>query len=147
MVLKTGNLMDTGEKKYTNGEITIVWKPQLCIHSRKCFTGLAAVFDPAKKPWINMSAASTSAIVAQVKKCPSAALSFFFNDEGVVDESVGGFTVEVLPNGPLVTSGNFTVIHKDGRKEFLREAAAFCRCGGSKNKPFCDGSHELIDFE
>jgi uncharacterized Fe-S cluster protein YjdI len=61
---------------YTNGEITVVWKPGICIHSGICFKGLAGVFDPRRRPWIVMSNADTASIIAQVKKCPSGALSF-----------------------------------------------------------------------
>jgi len=61
--------------KYTNGEITILWQPELCKHSGICFRGLAEVFDPRRKPWIDMSRAETDRIIDQVKKCPSGALS------------------------------------------------------------------------
>lgn len=61
--------------KYSNGEITVVWKPGVCIHSGICFKGLAAVFDPRRKPWIAMDKATTQQIIEQVKKCPSGALS------------------------------------------------------------------------
>ena len=60
---------------YTNGEITVVWKPELCIHSAICFKGLGGVFDPRRRPWIDMSKAGTQQIIDQVKKCPSGALS------------------------------------------------------------------------
>ncbi len=60
---------------YSNGEITVAWKPDLCIHSGNCVRGLGKVFDPKKKPWIDMSQASSSQIIEQVKKCPSKALS------------------------------------------------------------------------
>jgi uncharacterized Fe-S cluster protein YjdI len=60
---------------YSNGEITVVWKPGICIHSAICFKGLAGVFDPRRKPWIDMSKAETAQIIEQVKKCPSGALS------------------------------------------------------------------------
>jgi uncharacterized Fe-S cluster protein YjdI len=60
---------------YSNGETTVVWKPELCIHSGICFKGLADVFDPRRKPWIDMSKAETQQIIDQVKKCPSGALS------------------------------------------------------------------------
>lgn len=60
---------------YTNGEITVAWKPGLCIHSGICFKGLAEVFDPRRRPWIIMSHAETERIIAQVKQCPSAALT------------------------------------------------------------------------
>lgn len=62
-------------KQYTNGEITVQWLPKLCKHSAICFQGLPQVFDPRKRPWIMMEGASTEEIIAQVKKCPSGALS------------------------------------------------------------------------
>jgi uncharacterized Fe-S cluster protein YjdI len=68
-------------KKYTNGEVTIVWKPTICIHSAICFKGLDKVFDPQKKPWITPEGASTEMIIGQVKKCPSGALNFYLNNE------------------------------------------------------------------
>jgi len=67
--------------KYSNGEMTIVWKPELCIHSAICAKGLPYVFKPREKPWINASGASTEKIIEQVKKCPSGALSYFVNEE------------------------------------------------------------------
>ena len=60
---------------YSNGEITVIWKPDVCMHSRKCFTGLREVFDPGRRPWIDLSKAETQRIIDQVKKCPSGALS------------------------------------------------------------------------
>ena len=73
-------------KKYTNGEVTIVWKPALCIHSKNCWNdviGMPHVFNPFKKPWIKIEADSTEKIIDQVKKCPSGALSYYLNsDEG-----------------------------------------------------------------
>lgn len=73
--------------KYSNGEVTVVWKPDVCIHSAKCFNGLPEVFDPKKRPWINIEGATTERIVDQVKKCPSGALSFYINDEVESEES------------------------------------------------------------
>jgi len=62
-------------KKYSNREITIVWKPALCIHSGICFRGLPAVFDPRRRPWIQMENNTSEQMIAQVGKCPSGALS------------------------------------------------------------------------
>jgi uncharacterized Fe-S cluster protein YjdI len=62
--------------QYDNGEITIIWKPNLCIHSGKCFMGLPQVFDPRRRPWIEIDKATTAQIVEQIKKCPSGALSY-----------------------------------------------------------------------
>jgi uncharacterized Fe-S cluster protein YjdI len=62
-------------KRYSNGEITVLWQPALCRHTGICFRGLPEVFDPRRRPWIVPEAASTAAIVAQVQRCPSGALS------------------------------------------------------------------------
>ena len=66
-------------KEYTNGEVTIVWKPGTCMHSKICITGLPAVFDFQARPWINTQGASTPEMIAQVQKCPSGALSYYLN--------------------------------------------------------------------
>lgn len=67
------------QKEYSNGEITVIWKPGLCQHSTNCWKGLINVFDPRKKPWINMDGAGSERIIEQVKKCPSGALSYLAN--------------------------------------------------------------------
>ena len=67
------------EKRYTNGEITVVWKPEICTHSKRCWMSLLPVFDPRKRPWVNMSGAPTERIAATVEKCPSGALTYFHN--------------------------------------------------------------------
>jgi uncharacterized Fe-S cluster protein YjdI len=69
-------------KEYSNGEVTIVWKPEVCIHSTICWkaaTGLPAVFKPQEKPWIRLDGAPTELIIEQIKKCPSGALSYYIN--------------------------------------------------------------------
>lgn len=68
--------MPLSTHKYSNGEITIIWQPQICIHSGICARGLIEVFDPRRKPWIVMSASDTETIKAQILKCPSGALSY-----------------------------------------------------------------------
>ena len=68
-------------KIYDNGEITIEWKPEVCIHSALCFKGLPQVFDPRQKPWIKQNNANTNDIIYQINQCPSKALSFYYNSE------------------------------------------------------------------
>jgi len=62
-------------KHYSNGEVTVVWQPHVCIHSGVCFRGLPEVFDPRRRPWIEQHASTTEKIVNQVRQCPSGALS------------------------------------------------------------------------
>ncbi len=68
-------MRDSTVKHYSNGEVTVVWQPGLCQHSGICVRGLPRVFDPRRRPWIELEHADTEAIVAQVGRCPSGALS------------------------------------------------------------------------
>lgn len=134
-------------KEYTNGEVTVVWQAGTCIHSELCFKGLPNVFDPKKRPWVNVDGATTEEIVNQVKKCPSGALSYYMNNEkdspmDIQSESI----VEIMPNGPLLAYGNLKVKDAQGNETEHHKVTAFCRCGASSNKPYCDGSHKKIDF-
>jgi uncharacterized Fe-S cluster protein YjdI len=138
------------EKKYTNGEITVFWKPDICIHSAKCFRGLISVFDPRKKPWINMQGASTEEIIKAVQGCPSTALSFKYNNESDnTEEKIkqdDSTRMKLMEKGPIMVEGECVIIDKNGN-EILKSGKFFlCRCGASKNKPFCDSSHIAIDF-
>ena len=67
--------------KYSNGEVTVVWKPDVCIHSKICWKNLNEVFNPTARPWINMDGASTGRIIEQVRQCPSGALSYLMNED------------------------------------------------------------------
>jgi uncharacterized Fe-S cluster protein YjdI/CDGSH-type Zn-finger protein len=142
------------EKKYTNDEITVVWKPEQCTHSTRCWKGLGAVFNPKERPWITMAGASTAEIIAQVEQCPSGALSWHRNDAApvaavapeVTAAPAVGATIEVLPNGPLLVRGGIRLTHRDGRTSTHAQTVALCRCGNSKVKPYCDGSHTSVGF-
>lgn len=63
-------------KEYSNGEITIIWKPALCIHSGRCVSGLPEVFNKANHPWTNANGASSEDIINQIHVCPSKALTY-----------------------------------------------------------------------
>lgn len=137
-------------KHYTNGEITITWKPNQCIHSKLCWTGLAEVFNPRERPWIKMDASTTASIIAQVEKCPSGALSYFRNEEKIENKNPEvdvDTIVEVSANGPLLVYGNITIKNKNGEEIKKNKVTALCRCGASANKPYCDGTHVKIGFK
>jgi len=135
-------------KKYTNGEVTVVWQPSKCIHSTICFKSLPTVFNPRKRPWVTLENEDTNTIVEQIKACPSSALSYFMNNESKQEsQSTETTLVEVLRNGPLVVYGNLKVKDNDGNESTQSEKTAFCRCGASSTKPYCDGTHVKITFE
>lgn len=129
-------------KEYTNGEVTVLWKSDLCSHSGNCVRGLPEVFDLKKRPWINADGASSQQIIDQVSKCPSGALSIRKkeNSEKTVD-------ITLAKNGPLLVSGKIRIFDQEGNLSKEVEKCALCRCGHSTNKPFCDGSHKSSGFE
>ncbi|TAF63080.1 MAG: hypothetical protein EAZ55_14810 [Cytophagales bacterium] len=136
------------QKTYSNGEITVVWKPNTCIHSTMCWKGLIEVFNPKKRPWVDIQGATTEQIIEQVNKCPSGALSYFKNEEGEKIEAVNTESlVEVTKNGPILVYGNIQVKDTEGNIQKKHKVTAFCRCGASNNKPYCDGSHLKINFQ
>ena len=138
-------------KKYSNGEITIVWKPASCIHSTLCWKGakgLPEVFNPRVKPWINPEGAGTGKIIEHIKRCPSGALSFYYNTQIESTAQVSAETkIEALVNGPLLVYGNIHIKDSRGNEVKKSNVTAFCRCGKSENKPYCDGSHVRHNFE
>jgi len=134
-------------KEYANGEVTVVWEAEKCIHSAICVNGLPDVFKPNEKPWISIDAATTEALVNQVKQCPSGALSYYMNDADNAEAEALDTKVEVLENGPLLVYGTLKVTHKDGSQETKNKTTAFCRCGASANKPYCDGAHVKEAFK
>jgi CDGSH-type Zn-finger protein/uncharacterized Fe-S cluster protein YjdI len=118
------------EKKYSNHEITIVWKGDLCIHSGICAQKLPHVYNPKKRPWIVIENATTEELTAQIKACPSGALSYYHNDKK--EESTDPRAIQtgvVAEKAPLI-------IELEAGKTY-----AWCSCGLSKNQPWCDGSH------
>jgi uncharacterized Fe-S cluster protein YjdI len=138
--------------KYTNNEVTVVWKPEQCIHSKLCWNGLKEVFDPTKRPWVNIEGASTQRIIDQVRHCPSGALSYYMNDaaettKDPVAEAAHIVQVVVSAKGPYIINTECVIKHADGREEVKNGIVALCRCGASHNKPYCDGSHNAINFE
>ncbi|MDD2622067.1 MAG: (4Fe-4S)-binding protein [Bacteroidales bacterium] len=73
-------------KKYTNGEITIVWKPKLCTFATYCFKLSPTVFKPKERPWIQPENESTKKMISTIEKCPSGALTYYYNTEKQSDE-------------------------------------------------------------
>ena len=134
-------------KEYSNDEMTIIWKPKTCIHAAECVNRLPNVYKPDEKPWIQIENATTPELKAQIEACPSGALSYRMNDAEDKEEIYLETKVEVLENGPLLVYGTLNVKRSDGQIEKKNKTTAFCRCGASDNKPYCDGAHVKRDFK
>ena len=134
-------------KKYSNSDITVTWKPNTCIHATHCWKQLIQVFNPKNRPWINMEGATTDRIKKQIEACPSGALSYNSISEENTTESELETKVETLKDGPLLVHGSLQVSHTGGLVENKSKVTAFCRCGASNNKPYCDGAHKESGFK
>ena len=135
--------MDT-IKKYTHDGVTVVWKPQLCIHSANCVKALPEVFKPKEKPWVQPKGSTGKAIIDAVKRCPSGALTYK-TEQKIADtseENSENIQVNLIDKGPAIIIGNCTITHPDGTTEVRERRASFCRCAKSANFPYCDGSHK-----
>ena len=131
-------------KHYSNDEITIVWKPGTCIHAGTCVKMLPKVYDPKAKPWIKIENASTRQLIEQIEQCPSGALSYIIHQK---QEKMADLNkIEVMANGPLICTGTIKVVTAEGKEVIKENRTAFCRCGHSTNKPYCDGKHKVEGF-
>lgn len=135
-----------GRQDHYAGEgLTIHDDRSVCAHAGFCTDNLAAVFKLGEEPWIEATAADVDAIVAQVAQCPSGALTVTIGDDPAPDDLPQG--VNPVPNGPYRITGGVQVLASDGTPYEIRNRQTLCRCGGSANKPFCNGTHWHIGFE
>jgi uncharacterized Fe-S cluster protein YjdI len=142
-------------RSYTNNEVTVFWRRELCIHSANCLVGLPGVFDSSERPWVNINGATSKEIMKVIDTCPSRALLYLKNESLSPRKSrkkpkkrIKFARIEILKDGPAIVSGNFVL--RDADKKIIRlktEKAAICRCGASHKKPLCDGTHRSIGFK
>lgn len=134
------------KRSYRTDDIVVHWDSELCIHAAMCLRGLPNVFDVASSPWIAIEAAPADEIAATVEQCPSGALTYHRTDGAPDEQAPAETTVVPWPNGPLMVRG--TVEVRDAKGEVFTAGPRFtlCRCGASRNQPFCDLSHRRIGF-
>jgi CDGSH-type Zn-finger protein/uncharacterized Fe-S cluster protein YjdI len=158
-------MKDPRDRQYTNGEVTVFWVPSKCIHATTCFRELIEVFNPGRRPWVNMEGAPTRRIIEVVNKCPTQALVWKYNKDLTDDERKGQrevsnqeetpkslsgadkpTSIRIMKDGPIVVEGKFKIIGSDNQELKPSIMTSFCRCGSSLNMPFCDGTHRKIEF-
>ncbi len=160
---------DPRNRQYTNGDITVFWRPAKCIHATTCFRELIEVFNPGRRPWVNMEGSTTRKIIEVVNKCPTQALEWKYNKEMSPQELSGNVEQqrvdEVTPDtiskeeekkpvkitirkdGPIVVEGDFKIIGAEGNELRSMIMTSFCRCGRSQTMPYCDGTHRKVGFQ
>jgi uncharacterized Fe-S cluster protein YjdI len=161
----------TGGRRYRNNDITVFWKPDACVHASYCYRELIEVFDPGRRPWVDMNGGTTERIIEVVNMCPTEALTWKWNDEEknkdispdqtnhvifrrpeLLREKEKVFeknpvSIKIMMDGPIVIKGDFTFQYSGNNKEMKDGIISICRCGASNQMPFCDGTHRKIGFE
>lgn len=132
--------------EFDSAGIRVSWSRQRCIHAAECVRGLPAVFKPGDKPWVTPDRAAADRVAEVVMRCPTGALHFERKDGGPAEPVPGSNTVEPSSDGPLYLRGELEILRAAGTLLLRDTRVALCRCGQSRNKPFCDNSHREADF-
>jgi CDGSH-type Zn-finger protein len=130
---------------YAGKGITIFDNRGICAHAGYCTDNLKAVFRMREEPWIDPDGASVREIVETIRKCPSGALSYAIDGAEAAPPSRPPM-ITVADHGPYAVTGGVELVGVQFGKDPSTEHYTLCRCGVSKNKPFCDGSHWDANF-
>lgn len=132
--------------RFESNDIVVTWDYVRCIHVEACIRALPAVFNRDHRPWINPSLATADEVAAACEACPTGALHYERLDGGAAEQVPSHNTITVSSDGPLYAKGDLKITDESGEPILLETRAALCRCGHSKNKPLCDGSHSNAEF-
>ena len=127
--------------------IDVCWDERLCIHLSECGQADGDLFVAGRQPWCQPDLASVDVVKEIVARCPSGALIYKNKDGSSTEQTNAQNTVWVTYNGPLFIRGDLDIEGAPEDMPGVRFRAALCRCGASKNKPFCDNNHENINFQ
>ncbi len=133
------------EREYEGKDISIFDNRVICSHAAECVGNLPEVFRPGERPWIAPDNSTPGDILTVVEKCPSGALSYMINGEHKRDFSLET-EIKIAKNGPYNVAGNIEINIDEDLLPPSKEHFSLCRCGASRNKPYCDGSHNEIEF-
>ena len=133
-------------RDYVGKSITIHDNRGVCAHAGVCTESLSSVWRLGVKPWIDPDGAGAEAIIETIEACPSGALSYTINDEEHRDWD-NSAAIKLAKNGPYMVTGGIKLESTEFGEGNSNEHFTLCRCGASKNKPFCDGSHYDAGFE
>jgi uncharacterized Fe-S cluster protein YjdI len=135
-------------KTYASNDIAVSYDARRCIHAERCVHGAPETFDPRARPWIQPGKSEADRLAAVVAECPTGALRYERLDGGPAEAVAPEVTITFEKDGPISVRGAMPL--SDGAGNLYEDAGAryaLCRCGGSGNKPFCDGTHRSMGFE
>ena len=121
-------------------DVTISYTPVLCSHAGECSRIARRIFNPSEKPWIKPEGGTTEDILAVMTACPSGALRVSIGAQPMAHLASDVVEIEIEPHGPYRVK-NVPLEAEFNGVGAARSKYVLCRCGQSKNKPFCDGTH------
>ena len=127
-------------------QIDVHWDRRLCIHIAECGQSEGDLFVGDRTPWCVPDASTPEHVVDVCARCPSGALTFT-DHSGSSEQAATENSVHVSYNGPLFVQGDLNIEGAPDDMPGVKFRAALCRCGQSRNKPFCDNSHIEAGFE
>lgn len=133
-------------KQYPGSDADVRWDGRLCIHVGECGRSNDSLFETGRDPWCDPNTVGADTTRAVVQRCPTGALTFTPKDGGAAEPPAALNRVVVANNGPLYVTGDLAIDGAADDMPGVAFRAALCRCGMSKNKPFCDNSHEAAGF-
>jgi len=133
--------------EYKGAGITVRFDASRCIHSGECVRGAPEVFNPDAKPWVQPDKGAAQKIMAVVAACPSGALSVVGADGGRTEPARTANEARIAADGPVYLTGEIEICDGEGKTVLRDTRIAFCRCGASRNKPYCDNSHKGSGFK
>ena len=131
---------------YEGRQVDVQWDGRLCIHVGECGRAQNEIFVGGRQPWCEPDRASADEVADVVLRCPSGALTYRRKDGGPQETADDENVVSVMYNGPLYVRGDLQIDGAAPDMPGVRFRSALCRCGQSKQKPFCDNSHEAAGF-
>lgn len=134
-------------RTYETDAIRVHWDSARCIHTGICLRALPQVFDTGRRPWVDVEAADADAIAETVERCPTGALRYERLDGAPGDEPRRPTVALPIPDGPVLLVGDLLVEGPDGEELAHENRLTLCRCGLSRNQPFCDNSHMRRGWE
>jgi CDGSH-type Zn-finger protein len=134
-----------GVVDHVGAEITVHFNKLQCSAAEECARGLPEAFRHGEQPWIQPDRAAADELVEVIGRCPSGALRYTRRGEtGPRHAHPPG--IRMRKNGPYEVQGGLPLKTETWNEGASRQVYALCRCGASKNKPFCDGSHWRVKF-
>jgi len=141
-------------REYRTDDLIVYWNRAECSHAGKCVALMPKVFSPDSRPWVCLDGADPLEVIRTIDQCPTGALRYALTENSKIDPELAkgpgwiGYKpapptvqIRVLKSGPLLVKGSVRLVDHSGNLIRETDSVVLCRCGKSKNQPFCDGAH------